>query len=255
MKGPHAATCYALVALGLIAPMQARVRPAGAETVQCVPLTGLPATITAEGVYCLTTDFTVSLASGKAITIAASNVVLDLNGRTIDNLAAGADTTAVGVYAAQRQNIVVRNGTVTGFQVGIHLEDLLPYATPAGHIVEDIRANRNLGVGIWVQGRGNLVRRNRVLAAGGVVGGIGIAAIGPGNRVIDNDVIGASASGSTTAFGILFDALTDGMAVNNRISDANVGLFMSISAVKYRDNLTTASPTPYFGGTDAGNNH
>ena len=42
-----------------------------AETINCTPITSLPATITAQGIYCLTGNLTTSQTSGNAITINA----------------------------------------------------------------------------------------------------------------------------------------------------------------------------------------
>src|SRR5262245_13223909 len=53
---------------------------AQAETTLCTPITSLPATITVQGIYCLTSDFSVNMATGSAVTIDTNNVVIDLNG-------------------------------------------------------------------------------------------------------------------------------------------------------------------------------
>src|SRR6266851_7708628 len=62
---------------------------AGAETVDCTPLTTLPAVITVQGVHCLTGDLSTPAASGSAIDIQVNNVVVDLNGFTLSGLGAG----------------------------------------------------------------------------------------------------------------------------------------------------------------------
>src|SRR5438067_536940 len=50
------------------------------------------------------------------ITISASNVVLDLGGRVID----GNGTGHTGVLVASgKKNVVVQNGAISGFQVGV----------------------------------------------------------------------------------------------------------------------------------------
>lgn len=69
-----------------------------------------------------------------------------------------------------------------------------------------------------------------------------------------------SGAGNNIACGILFTehagAGADNLAVNNRITDADVGIGYLFGATgKYRDNLTSAVATPYSGGTDAGNNN
>src|SRR5262245_30153800 len=86
--------------------------PARAETALCTAIGSMPVTITTQGIYCLTTDFNLNLATGAAITVNTNNVVIDLNGHKIGNLAAGSGTLAKGVYAVQRQNITIKNGTI-----------------------------------------------------------------------------------------------------------------------------------------------
>src|SRR6476469_8239231 len=81
---------------------------AAAETVNCTAITAAPATISASGLYCLTDDLTVNLASGNAIQITANNVVLDLNGHRLSN-SGGPATFAAGVYASGNQNVTVKN--------------------------------------------------------------------------------------------------------------------------------------------------
>ena len=135
-----------------------------AETVNCTPITALPAVITVQGIYCFKGDLTTAMTSGNAIDIQTNNVVLDLNGFKLGGLAAGLGTSAVGIHADNRQNITIKNGTVRGFFQGI----LLGGGGPSqGHVVEDIRADQNTLEGIQVQGAGNIVRNNQVVATGG----------------------------------------------------------------------------------------
>src|SRR5262245_46944859 len=112
--------------------------PAFAETVNCTPITSLPAVITVQGVYCLTGDLSTAIAAGAAIDIQTNNVVLDLNAFKLGGLAAGPSTQAAGIRAVNRQNITIKNGTIRGFVQGILLDDS---GGSKGHIVEDIRAD------------------------------------------------------------------------------------------------------------------
>src|SRR5262245_12000504 len=67
----------ALAVLGLLLTTSTGVGRAQAETTHCTPITSLPTTITSPGVYCLTSDVSLSLLAGAAIDVAASNVVVD----------------------------------------------------------------------------------------------------------------------------------------------------------------------------------
>ena len=233
--------------------------PARAETANCTAITALPTVITVQGIYCFTDNLSTGITLGDAINIQTNNVVLDLNGFKLGGLAAGLGTLAIGVHATDRQNITVKNGTIRGFLRGIFLQD---FGASQGHVVEDIRADQNTESGIWVDGSGNIIRNNQVVATGGTTffGGNaniqGIVTGGAGPRVLGNDVIHTVKQGTGIARGILFQSGTDGFAVNNRITDAERGIeFEPLVTGKYRDNVTDDVTTPYTGGTDAGNNN
>jgi copper-binding protein NosD len=246
------------VGLALVAALAGA--PARAETTLCTPIAALPTTIAAPGIYCLTSDFDLNMAAGDAILIAANNVVIDLNGHKIGNLAAGPGTFAQGITAEDRQNITIRNGTLRGFMRAIAIEGTAPFTTSQGHLVEDIRADRNTLIGILVRGRGCLIRRNRAMLTGGSTAVSdraatrAIEAQGPSNRVLDNDVITVVPQASGAAFGILLQESTDALVVDNRITRTSQAIHFNASTGKYRDNLASGGG-PYTGGTDAGNNH
>jgi hypothetical protein len=232
---------------------------APAEITACTAIASVPYTITVSGIYCLTADISTSMAAGRAIEIQTNSVVLDLNGHSLDNLSAGSSTLAYGVYASKRQNITLRNGTIRGFEAGVYLADQTPYTTSQGHVIEDLLINQSTYAGILAWGRGILVRGNQVVATGTVtspgsdIWAIGV--IGPGNRVIGNDVITVTAVGAGVSTGIMFDHAKDGLALNNRISAAAHGIEFIASTGKYRDNLTSGVAVPFTGGTSIGNNN
>jgi hypothetical protein len=138
-------------------------RPVPAETLDCTPITALPAIITVQGIYCLTGNLNTALSFGNTVDIQTNNVTIDLNGWKLGGLAAGPGTVANGIHALDQKNITVRNGTVRGFFRGIYLEG----SNSQGNLVEDIRAEQNRVVGIWTQGRGDIVRHNHVFALRG----------------------------------------------------------------------------------------
>ncbi len=249
-----------LASLSAVFAVALSVMPAQAETVNCTHITTLPAVITIPGVYCLTQSLTTAIASGNAIDVQASNVVIDLNGFRVAGLAAGLGTGAVGIHALNRQNITIKNGIVRGFFAGIQLE-----GGGTGHLIEDVLADQNTAYGIMIQAARSVIRRNRVLTTGGTTKetGVGTAVVGilvvtgAGVRVIDNDVAAVTRGATEISAGIAFDGGLNNFVVDNRISavtDAGI-LFDSGGTGKYRGNLTSGIPTPYSGGTDAGDNN
>lgn len=237
-------------------------RPAQAETTLCAVIT-VPTTITTQGIYCLNQDFNLNLASGAAIEIQANNVILDLNGHLLGNLAAGPATEAVGINAVDRNNLTIKNGTVRGFLVGIGLNSNTSGDTSRGNVVEDMRAERNTYRGINLEGsgagRGNLIRNNQVVATGGtpLPGATNVVGILVGAfeaRVLNNDVIDTiPATNGAPANGIYFYGF-DNLAMNNRITVADFGIRNVFGTAKCFDNLTSGVGTPFLGCTLVGVN-
>jgi hypothetical protein len=80
------------------------------------PISSLPFTISASGSYYLTTNLSIS--TGDAITISASNVTLDLNGFTISSTAQSATGIAINVTGTQR-NIAICHGSILGSVINV----------------------------------------------------------------------------------------------------------------------------------------
>jgi parallel beta-helix repeat protein len=256
-----------------------------AETTNCTAITSVPYTITVPGIYCLTGNLETSIDSGNAITINVNNVVIDLNGRKLGGGAAGAGTNANGIYAFQRKNITIKNGTIRGFYYGVYFGDTASYATSQGHMIEDIRADMNTYAGIVVQGRGNIIRNNQVVDTGGsddTIYAYGIKAAGPGNRVLNNDVyetkeqstgdaiaidvntgdgsvvmnnrVGNQALPTTgDSYGIYVSSSPNVIVKSNSISKMEWGIYFSASPTGlYGDNLASGCTSSFVNGTAAG---
>jgi hypothetical protein len=96
-------------------------RLALAETTLGTAITALPAKITKAGVYHLTKDLAYTPTSGAAIEIETTDVIIDLNAHEILGVSG-----STGVYASDQSRIVIKNGTIRGFQVGVNLTVLVP---------------------------------------------------------------------------------------------------------------------------------
>ncbi|HVC37822.1 MAG TPA: hypothetical protein VNF46_05415 [Gammaproteobacteria bacterium] len=246
-----------------------------AETINCTPITALPATITAQGIYCLTHKLGTSQTSGAAITITANNVTLDLNGWKVDGGSAGAGTGATGIYSSAA-NVTVKNGIVRGFYFGIELDG-------SGAVVQDMQANQNTRLGIYVTGLGALVEHNQVVNTGGTtsaanVDARGIEADGSDSTVSNNMVSGLTATGTASEYGVVTlgangtirnnvvsntalptgGGTSDGIynlgsiALNNTVSNFVTGIFNSGGIYAY--NTANNCTTSYSGGTAGAGN-
>ena len=181
-------------------------------------IASLPATITTPGTWCVKQDLSTAITTGNAITIANNNVTVDCNDFKVDGLAAGASTAAVGIFAGNRLNAIVRNCNVRGFSQGIRM-----LGTGGGHVVEDNRLDSNTFIGILVQGDGSVVRRNQVLDTGNSTTSTVAYGISTTYSVdiLNNLVAGvvARTGGAGSVFGISTSADASGSINGNRIRD------------------------------------
>ncbi|MDE2235662.1 MAG: hypothetical protein KGL13_02865 [Gammaproteobacteria bacterium] len=186
-----------------------------AETINCTPITALPATITAQGIYCLTHKLGTNMTSGAAITINANNVTIDLNGWKVDDGAAGNGTGAYGISSSY-DNVTIKNGIVRGFYVGIYLAG-------SGDVVQDVLADTNYYVSLWFNGPGALAEHNQVVNSGNSSSSgsstWGIYAGGDGTTISNTIVSGVTAEGGGTAYGIVNNGV-GGTVRNNVVSNA-----------------------------------
>ncbi|MGH0038271.1 MAG: right-handed parallel beta-helix repeat-containing protein [Myxococcota bacterium] len=189
---------------------------ASAEPVKCKAIDKLPVTLGKRGVYCLTKSFKVKLATGNAIEVTGNDIVIDFGEHTVWNKTA--DNTAVGVYADQRSNVSVRNGTLVGFDRGVFMRDFLPHETAVGGLVEDLRVIDTTSSGILVYGPGSTVRSSQVIRTGAQ----GIEVTGSGSRVLDCDVTDASQP-EGQAVGIALKYADGGAARDNRVHNVSSG--------------------------------
>ena len=219
---------------------------AQAETINCTPVTSLPATIDTQGLYCLIGNLATSQTSGNAIQINANNVTFDLNGWKVGGQGAGTGTAAYGIYSTA-VNVTVKNGIVRGFRAGIWL-------TGRGATVQGITADQNTFLGIWVEGPGSIVQGNQVVDTGGSTTGanvnaIGIYVQGSGSLVQNNLVSGLTSTGGGGETGIYFlTTATQSTARGNIVSDterptgggSSSGIWMNgTAAVAVSGNIVT----------------
>lgn len=285
MNTAHTAQFIYRIVLGIMLCGGFVLSPAYAETTNCTAITSLPTTITSQGVYCFTGNLSTNMTVGRAITIDANNVTLDLNGFKLGGLSAGAGTQTTGIYSQLRKNITIRNGTIRGFILGIFFQGSSPYTTSQGHIIEDIRAEQNTNTGIAIKGRGNILRRNQVINTGGSTvysHATGVVVYGPGARLLNNEVIGTFGTGGSgigirlldsagsvvdrnsvtdtsggTPYAVLITGSHDVLVRGNHITNTQYGIAYTstISSGKYMDNLTSNVTTPFSGGTAVGTNN
>lgn len=256
-------TCLTLSLLALSAV-------ARAETTDCTVIASVPYKISAPGVYCLRS----SVSGSNGIAIGSADVVLDLNGHTLEAPVDGVRSVTL------LKDVTVRNGVIRAGKHAVRLQA----APGAGHlVVEGIRAEGN----VEVSGNGSVVRNNVIVAATIPATTASQFAIqvgeGTGIRVSDNVVVNSALSGVANSggihvwkgigavierntisntelpavphsHGIMLWYSKGATVVGNGIADVQVGIVNNTdwNPVLFRDNSVHGATVPFQGGVMAG---
>jgi len=138
MKRQFVVIALVLAVVGLIAAGG----DSQAQTKITKPSTGLPYKITKSGSYFLGSNLAVTTKTTTAILVSASNVTINLNGFVISGL--GGNSTGVGIDASAATGVIIANGTITGYGIGIKLNST--------STVQNVQIYSNNGDGIAVSG-------------------------------------------------------------------------------------------------------
>jgi hypothetical protein len=174
---------------------------------------GFPVTISESGSYRLSGNLEVNGQFTSAIEVAASDVTIDLNGFTIRGVGSSPGYGIAEDGSTSRRGIAVRNGTITGFSIGIRLLHFEQIA------VEHTIVHDNANIGIWVGPNsrviGNTVSRN---ANAGIVAALD--SLVSGNTAARNGI---------NAGGIVPGILVGPMSTvsGNTASDNGQGMFVN----------------------------
>jgi len=218
-----------------------------AQTVTATPITTIPFVITTSGNYYLPANLTGTAAAGAAITITASQVYLDLNGKTISD--STPTNFAYGILVFNQVDVTIQNGDIDNYYVGVFFS---PNSTDlnAKNTAKNLRLN-NDGIGVLsLSGTSNLVKD--CIIDGGDIGIM--FSQDSGSRAEDNILENQKASEefgmgvalvSTGSLGIVFD--------NNVVEKGSNALGMIQSGTdKYRFDSFVGFPvnSPHIGGTN-----
>ena len=180
-------------------------------------ITSVPATISTQGTWCLKQDLATAITSGNAITINTNNVTIDCNDFKLGGLAAGAATLTIGIRADDHVNLTVRHCNIRGFYSGLQFQGL----DTGGHAIEENRFDGNTSSGMYVDGEGSIVQRNRVFDTGGTTQSNDAYGIRTNSSVdvLNNLVSGVTAriGGGGHAFGINTTSNTSGRIIGNGV--------------------------------------
>lgn len=194
----------------------------------------VPFTIATAGTYILTANLTLSGTGASAVTVNASNVVIDLSGFTLATSDQTGSNTGITV-SSTATNVTIANGKVTGFGIGVTLQG-------ADELVENLRLF-NSGPGIEADNPcTSSVIRLCFIAGNGLNEGVflnGCSNVMVKNNQFLNEAIGGF-SGGNNSF------------IANYIGNCTTGLQMGATD-KYQANVTNTCATPFSGGIAVGN--
>jgi hypothetical protein len=201
---------------------------------QCIPILSLPIVINQPGHYCLAQNYYYS-GDTHAITIHSSHVTLDLNQHKIELTPWNPSNRIYGIYSFNAHDLIIKNGTVSGFMYGVYLADPKGSNTSRGstsgnYLIEHLVLTNNLFRGIRVEGVNQTVRNNKIVHTGGSSVynnsfAMGIEIIGPKARIEHNSIIDTHAMGIGESIAISFsNNCSKSLALENQIFN-HYGLF------------------------------
>jgi len=220
--------------LALIALLPLR---SSAETTIGTAIPSVPYAITKAGVYRFTKNLVFAGISGDAIRIAATDVVIDLNGYEL-LCDSGTSNFAAGIECSAESRVTIKDGTVRGFQNGLILGSDYVRLT-------DLLVTGCLESGITVVGNHSQILHNRVSQIG--ISGtyaIGITLTGTDGTISENDLqaITQTDTNGHYADGIRIKGCSKIIVTNNRVMDVEPsaptkGASTGIATVSPSDNL------------------
>jgi hypothetical protein len=202
--------------LALLALLALTPRPSSAETTLGSAITRVPINITVPGVYHFTKDLVFTPIAGVAINIAASGVVIDLNGYQLATTT-GPGNASTAIFCNNVNRVTVKDGDILGFENGVILFS-------SGATVKDLFVNTSYKTGIELTGDNNEIIHNRIASTGGSTLASGTAAVGivlsgSYGTVTDNDIQNTFTpdTAGRSATGILLHDCSNVVASSNRV--------------------------------------
>jgi CSLREA domain-containing protein len=204
---------------------------------------------------------------GEGLVVGASNIVIDLNGHTIDGVqifGTGNETGGpAGVRISGFRNVIVRNGLLREFSYGV-----LVSSASAFNVLENLTLTRNINAGVEFfdgdDGRnGNTLRNSHLIdneigvtvygntenaailnnSFAGNVGSAVEAIDGSGVRIEDNTITGIPVDPTLGSdFGIVLEGHTGATILRNSVVDTgDAGIVLSLGSDRARIEQNTLS--------------
>lgn len=192
--------------------------PAQAEISDCTVIKSVPMKIQKSGTYCFKSDLGTLQSTGKAISIEADNVTIDLNGYRLIGPATNPQRLIFGIYSNGRNNITIRNGKIEGFFTAITHDKNL---TGTGHLIENLHIDSSRLSGISLGAALSIIRNNIITNTGNGAGNLdtkGIVVYDSEDILVTGNYIGFAAGTKNTS-GIWLQTISGGEISGNTITN------------------------------------
>jgi hypothetical protein len=221
------------------------------QAVTATPITSVPFVISTSGNYYLPANLTFSVPAGAAILVNASEVYIDLNGRTLKGSAANSAVTTIGVLVNNQVDVTIQNGDIDGFGIGIYFA---PNSTDvnAKNTASNLRLNGDLIGVLSLSGTSNWVKDSIIDG-----GSVGIFFDQDSGSRAENNILENQAATEALNVGIaLLSGSSGGVVFDGNVVEKGTspfGMLMS-GTDKYRFDSFVGFPnnSPHAGGTDEG---
>ncbi len=214
---------------------------ASAQTV----INSLPYTVTSPGLYVLNQNLSSNQTTGNLITVATSNVTIDLQGHFLSGPVGNTTQDTLGIFAYNQNNLTIQNGTIAHCSQGIYLTGSGDSGINVDHRLSNLRVARcnNEGISV-IRAPAARITNCQVSNIGGSSSGaaLGIELGGLGATVTDTTVA------VVTGYGIYLE--TGAIARVNQVAACTTG----INGGLCQDNLATGCTTAFHAITDGGGN-
>jgi parallel beta-helix repeat protein len=210
-------------------------------------ITTVPFTITTSGNYYLATNLTFTTGVGAAITIAADQVVLDLNGRTLSSNVGTSFN--IGIFVFNHKDVTIEQGDIDNFEFGVYFATN-SILNNAKNTVDHVKFNNN-GIGVYsLSGTSNEVENCKIDG-----GDVGILFQDDSGSRAQNNIL--EEQRKTQQFGLGIALLTissRGVLFDNNLVEKGGNFFGQVmgGTDKYRFESFVGFPvnSPHAGGTN-----
>ena len=190
----------------------------------CTEFSTVPFVIKKAGHYCMAADISAPENARQQfmIMVLDNNVTLDLRGYRLSGPGSG-----MGIAAMQRSDVVIQNGTISDFDIGIALMSMRSTPVATNNTFRNLKLLNNRLAGIVAVGDKTVIQNNVIKNTGGASKPLngaykpgtafGINVNGSEIQITGNTINGTTATLNGVAYGIYLEWSPNSIIANNTI--------------------------------------